>query len=85
MVRPVTDAASETPPEVPFAALFNGAVDLGRIEQLVSCCERRKSRAAEKLACAQAELAAAQAAYDRAVAARSDWIANCPDDQLQML
>lgn len=68
-----------------FADLFVGPPDLGKIEELVRCCERRKARAAAKLATAQAECAAAQAAYTRAIAARDDWIANCPDPQLLML
>ena len=76
--------SSDAAPGTGFASLFNGATDLARIEQLVSVCERRKARATEKLAGAQAELADAQAAYMRAVAARADWIANCPDDQLHM-
>lgn len=68
-----------------FANLFAGSPDLCKIEELVRCCERRKARAAEKLTGAQAENAAADAAYERAVAARTDWIANSPDPQLLML
>ncbi|MEJ2411247.1 MAG: hypothetical protein P8Y48_18610 [Novosphingobium sp.] len=77
-------STENAPPPPGFAVLFNGATDLARIEQLVSVCERRKARAAEKLAAARAEITEAQAAYERAVAARADWIANCPDDQLHM-
>ncbi|HUD30722.1 MAG TPA: hypothetical protein VMQ93_17790 [Novosphingobium sp.] len=68
-----------------FANLFAGSPDLRKVEELVRCCERRKARAAEKLAGAQAESAAADAAYECAVAARADWIANSPDPQLLML
>jgi hypothetical protein len=75
----------EAAPGTVFAALFNGSPDLGKIEELVSVCERRKARAAAKLTAAQAEVIEAQAAYERAVAARSDWIANGPDAQLHML
>ena len=71
--------------EFSFADLFAGKPDLGKIEALVRFCERRKARAAAKLATAEEEIAAAQAAYDRAVAARADWIANTPDPQLLML
>lgn len=84
MDRDVTSDIGEEASGNGFSALFNGSADLRRIEELVSCCERRKARAAEKLASAQAEVAAAQTAYERAVAARADWIANCPDDQLHM-
>lgn len=68
-----------------FAHLFAGPPDLGKIEELVRCCERRKARAAAKLASAEAESAAAQAACEQALAARADWIANSPDPQLLML
>jgi hypothetical protein len=51
----------------------------------VRCCERRKARAADKLASAQTESADAEAAYQLALAARADWIANGPDAQLLML
>lgn len=73
--------------EFRFADLFAGPPDLRKIEELVRCCERRKARAAEKLAGAEAESASATAAYDRAVAARADWITNSPgpDPQLLML
>lgn len=71
--------------EFRFTDLFAGAPDLRKIEELVRCCERRKARATEKLAAAEAETAAAQAAYERAVAARADWIAASPDPQLLML
>lgn len=69
----------------PYADLFSGPANLEKIEELVRCCERRKVRAAEKLAGAEAESSAAQAAYERAIAARADWIANTPDAQLMML
>lgn len=81
----MTSGMGDVAPETGFSALFNGSVDLGKIEELVSVCERRKARAAEKLASAHAEVTAAQTAYERAVAARADWIANGPDAQLQML
>jgi hypothetical protein len=68
-----------------FSDLFPGTPDLRKIEELVRCCERRKARAAEKLASAEAESASAGAAYERAIAARADWIANTPDPQLLML
>lgn len=68
-----------------FAHLFAGAPNLGKLEELVRCCERRKARAAEKLASAEAESLAAEAAYERALEARTEWIANCPDPQLLML
>ncbi len=68
-----------------FAALFAGEPNLRRIEELVRCCERRRARAAEKLDAAKAEIALSQAAYNEAVAARADWIANSPDPQLLML
>jgi hypothetical protein len=73
--------------EFRFADLFAGSPDLRKIEELVRCCERRKARAAEKLAGAEAESASADAAYERAVAARAEWIANSPgpDPQLLML
>lgn len=71
--------------EFSFAHLFAGPPDLRRIEELVRCCERRKARAAEKMAAAKAESAAADAAYERAVEARADWIAHTPDPQLLML
>lgn len=80
----MTSGQGEAAPEAGYSALFNGSADLRKIEELVSCCERRKARAAEKLASAQAEIVAAQTAFERAVAARADWIANCPDDQLHM-
>lgn len=81
----MTSPAAEPAPQAGYAALFNGTADLGKIEELVLCCKRRRDRAAEKLASAQAESADAQAAYDRALAARDDWIANGPDAQLLML
>jgi hypothetical protein len=68
-----------------FADLFAGSPDLRKIEELVRCCERRRARAAEKLTSAQTESAAADAAYELAIAARTDWIANSPDPQLLML
>ena len=71
--------------EFRFNDLFAGAPDLRKIEELVRCSERRKARAAEKLAAAEAETAAAQAAFERAVAAPADWIAASPDPQLLML
>ncbi|QSR15647.1 hypothetical protein [Novosphingobium sp. KA1] len=71
--------------EFRFNDLFAGTPDLRKIEELVRCCERRKARATEKLTAAEAETAAAQAAYERAVAARADWIAASPDPQLLML
>jgi hypothetical protein len=73
------------PAEFRFASLFAGTPDLGKIEELVRCCERRKARASEKLASAEAETAAAEAAYEQAIAARADWIENTPDPQLLML
>jgi hypothetical protein len=71
--------------EFSFGHLFAGPPDLGKIEELVRCCERRQARAADKLAAAQAESAAAEAAYEVAVSARADWVANGPDAQLMML
>jgi hypothetical protein len=68
-----------------FAHLFAGAPNLAKIEELVRCCERRKARAAQKLAGAEAESAAAEAACERALAARDEWIAVSPDPQLLML
>ena len=70
--------------EFSFGHLFAGSPDLGKIEELVRCCERRQTRAADKLAAAQAECDAAEAAYQLAVSARADWIANGPDAQLLM-
>ncbi|EIZ77422.1 hypothetical protein WSK_4036 [Novosphingobium sp. Rr 2-17] len=73
--------------EATFAHLFVGEPTLAKIEQLVRCCEQRKSRASQKLAAAQAEIAAAEAAYDRAIAARATWIETGPgpDPQLMMM
>ncbi|GEM_PF-5256957 len=68
-----------------FSHLFVGTPDLGKIENLVRCCEQRKARARKKLAAAEAEIALADAACEEAFAARADWIANTPDDQLLML
>lgn len=81
----MTSPCAQPAPLASYAALFNGAADLGKIEELVQCCMRRRDRAAEKLAIAKAEIADAQAAYDRALSARVDWIANGPDVQLMML
>lgn len=70
---------------ISFASLFNGEADLAKIEDLVAVRKRRLERATEKLASAQTEVVAAQDAYERAIAARTDWIANGPDAQLMML
>jgi hypothetical protein len=68
-----------------YADWFSGPASLDKIEELVRCCERRIARATEKLACAEAESTASKAAYERALAARADWIVNTPDAQLMML
>jgi hypothetical protein len=86
MAEPLEDAgAAKGAAHFSFGYLFLGPPDLGKIEDLMRCCERHKARAAEKLASAQTESADAEAAYQLALAARADWIANGPVAQLLML
>jgi hypothetical protein len=70
MAEPLEDAgAAKGAAHFSFGYLFLGPPDLGKIEDLVRCCERRKARAADKLASAQTESADAEAAYQLALAA----------------
>jgi hypothetical protein len=58
---------------------------LEQLEQVVRCAEQRARRAHEKLQRARAEQVAALIALCHAKAARTHFIANCPDDEPVML
>lgn len=73
-----------TTPSLP-AGLQPAAPSLERHEELVRCAQLRKARASQRLERAQAEDSDAATALERAIAARTDWIANCPDPQLIMI
>ncbi|AOR77204.1 hypothetical protein [Novosphingobium resinovorum] len=60
------------------------APTLEGLEQVVALAEKRRRRARKKMAALEAEIIAADAAHERAVAARTEWIANSRDPQMMM-
>jgi hypothetical protein len=84
MPEPLEDAGAAKGRHFSFGYLFLGPPDLGKIEDLVRCCERRKARAADKLASARPKAPMPKRPTNSSPP-RADWIANGPDAQLLML